>query len=195
MDEGREESSSGETGITDEYLVDWIDRNQSTRRPERPMMPRWFYPKVARVIAPTVRVVVDRRRRKGDGGPVPVEEGRDAVAREVMLRIARIWGRVRAGTLVCRRCGGEILGEDFVFDWKGVGPYNIWHTACYARHQVDPQPFYTPPRRGISEADQYRMDLEERRDMVRAERRRRDMAAGTVRAGTAGRVSGPQDEP
>ena len=165
------------TTITAEYLIDWIGENQSTCWPERYPMPEWFYPLVAESIAPTVHDITTRYHREGDCRPFIEEENRRAVARSIALRIFKIWGRIRLGTLVCRRCGGKILGEDFVFDWRGSGPYNIWHSECYALQQADPQPYYVQPTRKRTDAEQYRMDLEERKDMIRAERHRRQEAA------------------
>lgn len=158
------------TMLTVEYLIDWIRENQSICWPGRYPLPEWFYPKVAEVIAPTVHDITTRYR--GDGRPYTEEENRGAVAREITLRIFKIWGRLRLGTLACRRCGGKILGENFVFDWRGSGPYNVWHSDCYAQQQVDPQPFYAPPARKRTDAEQYRMDLDERKEMVQVERRR-----------------------
>lgn len=158
------------TTLTVEYLIDWIRENQSICWPGRYPLPKWFYPKVAEVIAPTVHDITTRCR--GDGRPYTEEENRGAVARNITLRIFKIWGRFRLGTLACRRCGGKILGENFVFDWRGSGPYNVWHSDCYAQQQVDPQPFYAPPARKRTDAEQYRMDLDERKEMVQVERRR-----------------------
>ena len=163
---------SDRTTVTAEYVIDWIREHQTTCWPERSPMPEWFYPQIATILAPTVHDITTRHHRGDDGQPYTEEETRDAVARSIALRIFKIWGRIRLGTFVCRRCGGKILGEAFVFDWRGSGPYNIWHSECYALQQVDPQPFYTSPPKKRTEAEQYRIDLNERKDMIQAERHR-----------------------
>ncbi len=177
METRRKDYLSDGTTITAPYLIAWIRANQSTCWPERNPLPEWFYPLVAEAIAPTVHDITVRFHRDGDGRPFTEEENREAVARSVTLRMFKIWGRIRLGTLVCRRCGGKILGEDFLFDWRGSGPYNIWHSDCYTLHKTDPQPFYTLPSRRWTDAERYKKDLEERRDMVQAERHRRQRAA------------------
>jgi hypothetical protein len=164
------------TTITAEYLIDWIRENQSVYWPEKNPMPAWFYPRVAAAIAPTVRDITTRYHRDDEDRPFTDEENRSAVARSATLRIFRIWGRIRLGDFVCRRCGGKILGEDFIFDWSGSGPYNIWHGSCYALQKTDPQPLYLHPQRR-SRADHYARELEERREMVGAERRCQRRAA------------------
>lgn len=169
------------TTITAEYLITWIRENQSIDWPERYPMPEWFYPMVAEAIAPTVHDITMRFHRKDGGRLYTEEENRRAVARNITLRIFKIWGRIRLGTLVCRRCGGKIIGDDFLFDWQGSGPYNVWHSGCYALQQTDPQPFYVHPKRKRTEAEQYKMDLEERKDMLQAERHRRQRAAALQR--------------
>ena len=73
-----------------------------------------------------------------------------------------------------------------MFDWRGSGPYNVWHSECYALQQTDPQPFYAHPTRRRTEAEQYRLDLDERKDMVRAERHRRQRAAEMQRRDASG---------
>ena len=170
----RKDCWSDGTTLTAEYLIDWIRENQSICWPGRSSLPEWFYPEVAAAIAPTVYDITTRCRE--DGRPFTGQENQEAVARSVTLRIFRIWGRIRLGTLACRRCGGKILGAEFVFDWRGSGPYNLWHSDCYALQQVDPQPFYATPPRRRTDAEQYRMDLDERREMIQAERRRRQRA-------------------
>jgi hypothetical protein len=172
------------TTITAEYLITWIGEHQSICWPERNPLPEWFYPKIAETIAPTVRDITTRFHSGDEGRPFTEEENRGAVARNITLRIFKIWGRIRLGTLVCRRCGGKIMGENFFFDWNGSGPYRIWHTECYEQQQIDPQPAYAPPARNRTEAEQYRIDLDERRAMVQAERLRRERSAGTDRLRT-----------
>ncbi len=174
------------TTITAEYLINWIRENQTICWPERHRLPEWFYPKVAEAIAPTVHDITTRYHREGDGRPCTEEENRGAVARNITLRIFKIWLRIRLGTLACRRCGGKILGENFVFDWRGSGPYNVWHSECYVLQQTDPQPLYVPPVRKRTEAEQYKIDLDERKDMVRAERHRRQRAADLQRQDASG---------
>jgi hypothetical protein len=171
---GRKDYWSDGTTITAEYLIDWIRENQPVCWPGRNPMPAWFYPKVAAALAPTIHDIT--RRCHPDGHPFTDEENRAAVARSCALRIFRIWGRIRLGDLACRRCGGKILGEDFVFDWEGTGPYNVWHSDCYALQQTDPQPLCLRPPRERDEAEKYRRELDERKEMVRAERQRRRMA-------------------
>lgn len=180
----RKDYWSDGTTLAAEYLVDWIGENQSLCWPGRSPLPDWFYPKVAAVLAPTVHDITTRCR--GDGRPCTEEENRAAVARYVTLRIFKIWGRIRLGTLACRRCGGKILGAEFVFDWRGSGPYNVWHSDCYALQQVDPQPFYSPPSLKRTGPEQYRIDLDERMERVRAERRRRQRAVELQGWGASG---------
>lgn len=183
MNRRRKDCWSDGTTLAAEYLIDWIRENQLICWPGRYPLPEWFYPQVAKVLAPTVHDITTRCR--GDGRPCTEEENREAVARSVTLRIFRIWGRIRLGTLACRRCGGKILGADFVFDWRGSGPYNVWHSDCYALQQVDPQPFYTPPSPKRTGPEQYRIDLEDRMERVRAERRRRQRAGALQGRGSS----------
>ncbi|NLX50024.1 MAG: hypothetical protein GXY82_09205 [Methanospirillum sp.] len=183
MKTDRKDCWSDGTPITAEFLIDWIAANQSICWPERYPLPAWFYSNVAEVIAPTVLDITARYH--DDGRPYTEEENREAVARKTTLRLFRIWGRIRLGTLACRRCGGKILGADFVFDWKGSGPYNLWHSACFALQQIDPLPLYTPPSRKRTEAEQFRIDLDERKGMIQAERRRRRPAGDLGRRDAA----------
>jgi hypothetical protein len=185
MKKSQKDYWSDGTTVTADFLITWIRENQSICWPERHPLPEWFYPKVAEIIAPTVHDITTRYYREGDCRPYTEEENRKAVAREITLRIFKIWWRIRLGTLTCRRCGGKILGENFVFDWRGSGPYNVWHSECYALQQTDPQPFYAPPTRKRTEAEQYKMDLDKRKDLVRAERNRRQRAAELQRGDTA----------
>jgi hypothetical protein len=165
------------TTITAGELVAWIRDSQSVCRPGWTPMPAWFYPKVAEIVAPTVRDVTIRRHRNDDDRPFTAEETREAVARSAALRIFRIWRRVRLGDLACRRCGGTILGEDFVFEQRGAGPYDIWHSECHALQQTDPQPVCLRAPRARQGEEEYRRELQERNEMIRAERHHRRKAA------------------
>ncbi len=195
MKRSRKDYWSEGIAITPEYLITWIRENQTFFWPERNPLPEWFYSKVAEVIAPTVHDITTRYHREGDGRPYTEEENRGAVARNITLRIFKIWWRIRLGTLACRRCGGKILGENFVFDWRGSGPYNVWHSECFALQQTDPQPLYVPPVRKRTEAEQYKMDLDERKDLVRAERHRRQRAADLQRGDSSGSLRTHHEDP
>jgi hypothetical protein len=166
----RKDYWSDGTTISASYLIDWIRENQSACWPERTPMPPWFYPRVAEAIAPTVRDITTRYHPEIDGRPFTAEENREAVARSTTLRILRIWRRIRLGDLVCRRCGGKILGEDLLFDWSGSGPYNVWHSVCFGQQQTDPRPLHLRAPRKRDAAQEYRRELEERKELVRAER-------------------------